>query len=66
MISKEMKKAGRDILFQQPGSMHLYTHAMADKCVEDIYEAMQKEKLKQGLAAYWTKVAEDKEHYSNR
>ena len=65
MISKEMKKAGREVLFKhQPINVTLT--AMADKCVVDIYEAMQAEKLKQGLAAYWTKIAEDDEHYSNR
>ena len=65
MISKEMKKAGREVLFKhQPINVTLT--AMADKCVVDIYEAMQAEKLKQGLDAYWAKVAEDPDHYSNR
>ena len=63
-MTPEVLKAGREVLFKHYGSSDL--KAMADRCVEEIYEAMANEKQKQALASYWTKVAEDDEHYSNR
>ena len=57
MITDKMIKAGRHALFRHYGTPDL--RAMADQCVIDIYEAMAHEKLKQGLTAYWSQVADD-------